>query len=329
MNDAMRRVTMCLASAALLGAAPPARRCGPAVGSAPTIMAALAPGIVALADGRAALAAPFRPPQGSLDPKLAAFLSGQTNFALLTRELAEPDLALFRASHGGRDPLILPVAAGNWNRFGYVDAVVVIVHRANPVEGLSLAQVDAIFSSSRWRGHAPVATWGDLGVAGPLAGTAIRLAGGDAWASVESARALFVRRRVLNVGGRVGRWRPGPGTGGDADVVARVGRDPAAIGLTGMGHLGADVRPLPIDGVALSAASAHDGSYPLLRTVDLLTDAPAGRIDRRVWRLAAALLSRHGQRLFARQGDLASLPPPVLADARRMLNGLKPVQGCP
>lgn len=325
-----RIAAACLGSviAATLVAAPAWGSCEPARGSAPAIMAKLAPLIVGASGDAARIEPPFGPPQGALDPKLQAFLEGRGDFAFLTRELAEADLATFRAHHDGRAPTVIPVAAGNWNRFGYVDAVAVVVHRSNPVTSLSRAQLDAIFSTTRWRGHDPVATWGDLGVSGSLGASPVRLAGGLGWAPTESARALTIRRHVLSLDGRVGLWRPAPESGSEADVVERVGRDPAGIGFTGMGHLSDEVRAVPIEDVPLTAQTARSGLYPLLRSVDLLIDAPGETIDPRLERLARSLLAPEGQAILERQGDFAALPEGTLEHAHRLLGSLKPARTC-
>ena len=44
-----------------------------------------------------------------------------------------------------------------------LDCLAVYVHKDNPIKGLSLAQVDGIFSKTRKMGGANIATWGDLG----------------------------------------------------------------------------------------------------------------------------------------------------------------------
>ena len=298
-----------------------------AVGSAPLVLAGLATewsAAFARRGGRVRLTRPFGPPQGALDPNLGAFLDGRLDFAFLAREIAEADLARFRSRHRGEDPVMVPVAGGSWRRFGYVDAVVLIVHPSNPVRSLSFPQIDAIFSGSRWRGGREVRVWGDLGLEGAWRDEPIRVMGGGAWAGEESARALSVRRRVLSCGGNAGRWRPAPGTGDDQDVVARVAADPAAIGFTGMGHVSRAVRAVSIAApgrrpVGPSRATAQSGQYPLLRTVDLLIDRQASPAT---IAFARYLLSRSGQAVIARQGDFMPLPSRERAAALKRLRQL-------
>lgn len=297
-------------------------------GSAPKILDALVPAWLAgfaRAEPamRIAVPAPYGPPQGKLDPALQAFLDGRQDFAFLTRDMAEADLATFRRAHHG-EPVVLPVAGGAWHRFGYVDPVVVVVNTANPLRALSFRQLDALLSETRWRGGAAPADWRDLGVPA-WRDKAIHVVGGDGWSGEESARALTVRRRVLSTGGRVGRWRIVPGSGGENEVVARVAADPQAIGFTGFGHLSAGVRTVAIgaDGgrpVAPTRAAIVSGTYPLARSVDLVMARDArGCLDPVVERFAGWLVGRAGQALIRRQGVFLPLNARQLHDAHRIV----------
>src|SRR6185436_984120 len=73
-----------------------------------------------------------------------------------------------------------------------LDPVVLYVHHANPVAGLSLVQVAAIIG----RNPAParIATWGELGVAGALAAEpiAVTIAGSSI------GQQEYLRKAILN-----------------------------------------------------------------------------------------------------------------------------------
>lgn len=297
-------------------------------GSAPKILDTLVPAWLA-GFARAkpattiAVPAPYGPPQGKLDPGLQAFLDGRRDFAFLTRDMGEADLATFRHAHHG-EPVVLAVAGGAWHRFGYVDPVVVIVNAANPLRALSFRQLDALLSETRWRGGTAPADWDDLGATG-WRGKAIHVVGGDGRAREESARALTIRRRVLSVSGQVGRWRRFPGSGGEDEVVARVAANAQAIGFTGFGHLSAGVRTVAIGGdaglpVAPTRASIASGAYPLARTVDLVMARDAhGCLDPVVARFATWLIGPPGQAVIRRQAVFLPLNARQLHDARRIL----------
>jgi phosphate transport system substrate-binding protein len=268
---------------------------------------------------------PYGPPIGRLSVPLTDFLRGRSDFAFQTREISEEDLQTYRSHHHGEEPMILPVAAGNWSRFGYTDAVVFVVHPVNPLRSISLVQIDALLSTTRLRGsQQPILTWGDLGLAGEWVRRPVQIAGGDAWVKEESARALTVRRHVLSTPLRSGQWLRRPGTGGDADVVTIVSSHPAAIGFTGRGHV-QGLKCLTIsadDGtpVELNETTARSGAYPLLRTIDLLMSKHARG---EVLALASLLLSEDAQNLIAGQGDFLPLPRGVLENSRSLVSSLK------
>jgi phosphate transport system substrate-binding protein len=265
------------------------------------------------ASPRIAYLRPYGPPQGKLDPHLAEFLAGRLHFAFLTREISEADLSTFRRHHAGMDPLVIPVAGGSWNRFGFVDPVVVIVNAANPLQALDLKRLDAIFTTSRSHGGAAIVEWGMAGVP-EWRGRPIRIVGGEAWVGEESARALFLRRNVFSANGTRGVWRQVPGSGGETDNVQRVADDSLALGFTGLGHLLPGTRALSIipypdaAPVAPVREAIVSGRYPFTRTVDLLLARVAdGRIDTVSAEFALFLLGAAGQAIDARQGDILPL----------------------
>ena len=118
---------------------------------------------------------PYGPPQGKLSPRLTAFLNGRESFALISRELTSEDKATYRRAHGNL-PLVVPVAAGSWREFGFVDTVVVIVNDRNPIKSLSFAQLEALLSARGARARR-----------GPQPGKISELANGRVGRSTSSA----------------------------------------------------------------------------------------------------------------------------------------------
>jgi phosphate transport system substrate-binding protein len=89
-----------------------------------------------------------------------AITEGTANLAPMSRPMRQSEIQAFEARHG-YPPMELPVA---------VDMLAVYVNRDNPVESLSLPQVDAIFSATRRCGHpADITRWGQLGLTGAWA----------------------------------------------------------------------------------------------------------------------------------------------------------------
>lgn len=287
-------------------------------GSAPKVMASLSGRWVrkfnaAHAGSTISVPPPYGPPQGTLSPRLAAFLEGNLDFAFLSRKLADADVATFRKGHGF-DPLVIPVALGSWKSFGLVDPVVVIVNASNPVSGLSFSELDAIFSKARLRRHLPIRTWREVEKA--LPDRPIHVVGGAFWAkSDDSARAGVFRERVL-LGGD---WRDGPDIadgGGEADVSTRVASDPAAIGFTGLGHLLSGTRAVPIADddhgpyVAPTFAAVASARYPLTRTLDILVARrPGACLSPKILSFVRYVLGQGGQREIRREGHFLELTP--------------------
>ncbi len=95
-----------------------------------------------------------------------ALTEGTANLGPMSRKMKDGELSAFEQKHGYK-PTAIPVA---------VDALAVFVHKDNPIKGLTLQQVDAIFSATRLCGaKADAKTWGDVGVTGDLAGKPIQL----------------------------------------------------------------------------------------------------------------------------------------------------------
>jgi phosphate transport system substrate-binding protein len=156
-------------------------------------------------------------------------------------------------------------------KFGYkatqikvaVDALAVFVHKDNPIESLSLKQLDAIFSKNREGGYEKdVVTWGDLGLTGEWADKPISLYGRN---SASGTYAYFKKVALFN-GDYKDTVKEQPGS---SAVVQGVASDKYAIGYSGVGYKTADVRvvPLSTDGEAYeaNAENAYSGNYPIAR----------------------------------------------------------------
>ncbi|MFN4153880.1 MAG: PstS family phosphate ABC transporter substrate-binding protein [Paracoccaceae bacterium] len=156
-------------------------------------------------------------------------------------------------------------------RFGYpptpmrgaIDALAVYVHKDNPLECMTMQQVDAVFSSTRNGGaDAPINTWGDLGMTGDWASRPIALYGRNS----ASGTYGYFKQVALFDGDFRPEVREQPGS---STVVQGVGSDLYAIGYSGVGYMTADVRAVPLstDGDCYEATgeNAAAGYYPLAR----------------------------------------------------------------
>jgi phosphate transport system substrate-binding protein len=196
-------------------------------------------------------------------------------------------------------------------KFGYkptpirtaVDALAVFVNKDNPINCLTLAQVDAIFSKSRRGGHpSDVATWGQLGLTGDWAARPISLYGRNS----ASGTYGFFKEHALKNGDFKDSVKEQPGS---ASVVQGVTVDRFAIGYSGIGYATAGVRAVPLsekDGAACVEATAdnsYEGSYPLARFLYVYVNkAPGKPMDPLTREFVTLVLSKEGQEVVVKDG---------------------------
>ena len=185
------------------------------------------------------------PYAGSLGAQELA--AGKLDIAFVSRELRPNDIAAFRAKFGYA-PLSVPICGGTYRHYGFLDAVGVFVNQANPLRGISFAQLDSVLSRTRHRGGPPIATWGELGLAGAWADKPIHIYGVKPWNGFEE----FVRQRVLSTPGHRGEWRDGITFAETVfPIAADVAEDPYGIGYAGLAFVDAPVKLLPLQDAAV------------------------------------------------------------------------------
>ena len=232
------------------------------------------------------------------------------------------------------DPLGLELATGSLATPGKSPALVLLVHRDNPLAQLTLTQVDAIFSSQRRRG-APEAirTWGQLGLTGEWANQSIHLYGDD----TQSTAGLFFERVALGNSRRM-NWehytefqdiRQADGTVIEAaqQSAAAVEADRWGLAVSNLRYLTPTLKPLALatqtgrPSFHPTRATLVSRDYPLARPILAFANQPPGRpLDPKVREFLRFLLSPAGQQLIERQGDFLPLSTEA---AREQLSLLK------
>src|SRR6202030_470658 len=92
------------------------------------------------------------------------------------RELMPYEIGLFR--NQDYKPVEIPVGGGTYATDGATCAQLVFVNKTNPLQNLTLPQLDAIFSKSRKRGYKEdITRWGQLGLTGEWADKPIHVYG--------------------------------------------------------------------------------------------------------------------------------------------------------
>jgi len=235
---------------------------------------------------------------------------GNLDFVFVSRELKPDDIADFHGKFG-YDPLSVPVSGGSYRHFGFLDAVAFIVNKGNPIEQLSFDQLDALFSSTHWRGGASAKTWGDLGLTGQWADKPVHLYGIKPWNGFEE----FVRQRVLSVNGHRGEWRDGIDYSRTVFPIAeKVAKDPYALAYDGLAYLDAPVKVLALGAssappfVAPSYEKVATAEYPLSRLIYFNANKMPGQpLDPAAEEFLRFVLSRQGQGIVQKQNVFVPL----------------------
>lgn len=244
---------------------------------------------------------------------IGALYTGRGDLALMGREIWQPEIDAF-VEVFGYPPTGIDVMTGSFNVRNRGYAIVVFVHKDNPIPGLTLAQLDAIYSVDRLRGHAPVETWSDLGVGGAWADKPVRLHG----LPIARGFAAYVEDRVF-LGSH--KWNPSlreypddpnsvsTATDGANRMLSDLAKDPYGIGYAGLVYNHPGTRPLPLaeaadTGLVMpSEETVMDRSYPLTRVITMFLNKPPGlRIDAKVEEFMRFILSSEGQSIVREKG---------------------------
>lgn len=108
-------------------------------------------------------------------PGVMALVNGSADMIPIAREPSVAEQAGFEEALG-YPPFAIEVGTGPFRKPGKSPAIVFYVNKANPVDRLTLPQLDAIISTSRRRGYPEdITTWGQLGATGDFAEAPIHI----------------------------------------------------------------------------------------------------------------------------------------------------------
>src|SRR5512139_1272994 len=170
-----------------------------------------------------------------------SLIAGTSQFGPMSRQMRATEIDQFEAKYGFK-PTELKTS---------YDALAVYVSKDNPIEKMTLAQVEAVFSKTRKRGHKEdIKTWGQLGLTGDWAGRPISLYGRNS----ASGTYGFFKEHTLKNGDYKDTVKEQPGS---ASVVQGVTEDRYGLGYSGIGYKTSGVKALQL----AEGAEFFDGSY--------------------------------------------------------------------
>ncbi len=239
-----------------------------------------------------------------------ALTEATANIGPMSRKMKDKELDAFEKKYGYK-PTAVPVA---------IDALAVYVNKDNPIEGMTIAQVDAIMSSTRKCGYpTDINTWGEAGLTGSWKDKSIQLYGRN---SVSGTYGYF-KKKALCKGDYKNNVNEQPGS---ASVVQSVATSLNGIGYSGIGYKTSGVKAVALtknEGspfVAATPENALSGKYPLARFLYIYLNKqpnqPLAPLEREFIKM---VLSKEGQQIVIKDGYIplpASVVDKTLAELK-------------
>ncbi len=238
-----------------------------------------------------------------------ALTEGTSNFGPMSRKMKDKELQAFEKKYGYK-PTRIAVA---------IDALAVYVHKDNPIKGLTIPQVDAIFSSTRkCKGKKDIKTWGDAGLTGSWKNKNIQLYGRN---SVSGTYGYF-KKKALCKGDYKTTVNEQPGS---ASVVQSVASSLNGIGYSGIGYKTSGVRAVPLAKkagkpfIAATPENAANKTYPLGRKlwiyINKKPNHPLTPMQREFLKM---VLSKRGQKIVIKDGYIPLSAKQVEKELRKL-----------
>ncbi len=239
-----------------------------------------------------------------------ALIAGTAQFGPMSREMKDSEIDAFEQKYGYK-PVALPTS---------IDMLAVYVHKDNPIKGMTLQQLDAIFSKSRKGGYpSNISTWGQVGLTGDWANKPISLYGRNS----ASGTYGFFKENALFKGDYKDEVKEQPGS---SSVVQGCASDKFGIGYSGIGYKTADVNAVALandDGgefIEAIPANAYTGEYPLARFLYCYINyKPGSDLDPLRREFIKYIFSKQGQEDVVKTGYFP-VPAAIASETLQSLN---------
>jgi len=219
-----------------------------------------------------------------------ALIEGTAQLGPMSRPMKSSEIDEFEKKYGFK-PTEVKVA---------VDALAVFVHKDNPLAGMTLQQVDSVFSSTLKFGGPDVTTWDQLGLA-DWQGRAISLYGRNS----ASGTYGFFKDHALGKGDFKATVKEQPGS---SAVVQGISSDQYGLGYSGIGYITPGVKAVPLASegdkyVEANYANCLSGDYPLGRFLFLyINKKPGAPADTLTSEFVKFIVAKEGQEVVLKDG---------------------------
>lgn len=267
------------------------------------------------------------------------------------RKITFSELEMYQR-YTNQDPVEISAATGSYDVPGWNPGFGIVVNKDNPINQLSMRQLDGIFGAERsggWEGTSwrpqwargaqqNIRTWGQLGLTGAWANKPIHvyglnlryhqateisdwlLKGSDKWNEHLRMYANYVSKKgALERGLNEDLAKDPYGIAYIAAPTTNLTRDPHQSGLKILNIAENEGGPY----VAYTLDTVHDRTYPLYDQIYAYANDPGGRLDPKVLEFLRFMVSQEGQAAVMRDGKYLPLTAEVAKAQLAKLDALE------
>jgi phosphate transport system substrate-binding protein len=235
--------------------------------------------------------------------------NGKIDIGMMSEPMSGADIVDFKNTYG-YDPTGIKVA---------IDMIAVLVNRENPIDCLTIAELDGIYSNTYLcQGATDITTWGDLNLDGKWKNAPINMHG----RTPLSATYDVFKSLVLCDGNYKDNVKE---MASSRDVVDFVSKDEFSIGYSGSGYLNSTVKAVSVGQSKNNCyppdyKNATSKQYPLTRDLYLyFRESSSNNMKKITQEFLKYILSKNGQQAVIEAG-LVTLPPSVINEQKKKIN---------
>jgi phosphate transport system substrate-binding protein len=261
---------------------------------------------------------------------MSGITSGIADISFIGREGYRSEIRGFKGRFG-YEPLGIEISSGSFGTPHKTFSLQIFTHASNPIQGLTMAQAQAVFGCAGPGGKA-IRTWGDLGLTGPIASHSIHVYGYQ----FDTGMAGYFNRVVLHDAGTWNADLKDFDNGHDAKgevinagiyILQALAKDPDGIAFANLQYANPQVKAIGLAEhagdpfVLATSETIWDRTYPIHRFTTLyINRKPGTAVDPKIKEFIRYILSREGMQAVADDGSYTPINEQVAQQQRHKLD---------